>query len=93
MKLKLYLVVQEGCAPCVYVKRQLERVENWEKYVTIVDVRKDIEFANRFQISGTPSLVGVKNSGEAKVFGGAKEMTKSFWVQLFESLDDSGLVE
>lgn len=93
MKLKLYLVIQEGCAPCVYVKRQLERVENWEKYVTIVDAREDLEFVKRFQISGTPSLVGVKQSGEAKVFSGTKEMTKSFWVKLFESLDNSDLVE
>jgi hypothetical protein len=93
MKLDLYLVVQEGCTPCVYVKRQLERVENWEKYVKIVDAREDLEFVKRFQLTGTPSLVGVKQSGEAKVFSGAKEMTKSFWVKLFESLDKGHLVE
>lgn len=87
MKLDLYLVVQEGCPPCVYVKRQLERVENWQKYITVIDGREDLKFVQKYQITGTPCLVGVKSSGEAKVFSGAKEMTKSFWVNLFESLD------
>ena len=87
MKLDLYLVVQEGCSPCVYVKKQLQRVENWEKYITIIDGREDPKFVEKFQVTGTPCLVGVKGTGEAKVFSGAKEMTKSFWVKLFESLD------
>ena len=39
---KLYLFVKEDCRPCYMVKKQLERVDNWEQYVTLVQGDRDL---------------------------------------------------
>ena len=80
MKVELFLVVQEGCRPCIYAKNNLQRVDGWEKYVKILDA-SDPEVKPtllKYRIDGTPTLLAIKNGNDAKTFRNPKEMTKLF---------------
>ena len=87
---KLYLFVKEDCRPCYMVKKQLERVDNWQQYVTLVEVGPGEKqpLLEEFGVDRAPTLVAVKPDGNYMKFTAPSKMTKSFWDQLFTKLKE-----
>ena len=83
---KLYLFVKEDCRPCYMVKKQLERVDNWEQYVTLVQGDRDL--CDKYGVDRGPTLVAVKPNGEFMKFTSPSKMTKSFWDKLITKLKE-----
>ena len=83
---KLYLFVKEGCRPCYMVKKQLERVDNWEHHVTIVQENKQL--CEQYGVDRGPTLVAVRPNGEFMKFSSPSKMTKSFWDKLITKLKE-----
>ena len=87
---KLYLFVKPECRPCYMVKKQLERIENWQQYVTLVEVSSGERppLLEEYGVDRAPTLVAVKHNGEYMKFTAPSKMTKSFWDQLFTKLKE-----
>ena len=85
---KLYLFVKEDCRPCYMVKRQLERVDNWEQYVTVVPVkgRELPELCYEYGVDRAPTLVAVKPDETFAKFTAPSKMTKTFWEKLLTKI-------
>lgn len=68
------------------VKKQLERVDNWEHHVTIV--QEDKQLCEQYGVDRGPTLVAVKPNGEFMKFTSPSKMTKSFWDKLITKLKE-----
>lgn len=91
--MQLYLFVQEGCRPCMYVETQLKKAEGWEEVVEIVNAKDEngewCDLAKRFLVDVTPTLVtfdttlhvGYHNPVMNKLTG-ANNMGSDFWKSL-----------
>ena len=78
----MYLFVQEGCRPCLYVETQLKKVDGWEKVVSITNAGHPdewSEFAKECGVEGTPTLVAFVDDKIVAKISGAEYMTFDFW--------------
>lgn len=88
--MKLYLFVQEGCRPCMYVETQLKKTEGWEEVVEIINAKDEngewIDLAKKFLVDVTPTLVTLDetfkvsytNPSMTKI-SGSNRLTSEFW--------------
>ena len=91
--MQLYLFVQEGCRPCMYVETQLKKAEGWEEVVEIINAKDEngewIDMAKGFLVDATPTLiifdttlhVGYHNPVMNKI-SGSNNLTSDLWKTL-----------